>query len=683
MIFICQRNREKSYFGLDSKTSFLKEANHEYESLLVESIKEYCRTPIFPIEINESDMIPSFVDSVYFRELADSEKHNMILDAEWEDEEYDYAFSDDYRCIDVLDKDNMIVLNIAVGKEMGVPLSLKGMRLSQSIFMPELSEQNLEILYLDILAGNSSEMVDASRSQLTDAAEQKVRFIVEKSIKFARAMFLRLMDRVWKDETFSSFHASVSEIAKQYYSGKFSEKQVWKSCCALKKEYYYQPIAEEVSSVECRTITYMIALAVKDEVMLRDIRSIEHGYYKSPLESWKRKKWKAFPLLDDIIRRWKADKKCNEKYSDQRHFEEQMRKILEHDMQIWGMMTADFYLRKRTISSMAELNKWEAEFQKIYKNYFPYMGVWKESRGAYRIADAIVFGYRGDEMLRHESPKALNALIFPTAWDVFEEKVYRGEYAGQDALYLYMTVPFARCFLDLIDGDSIENEIKRIWKRYMEKVPYGYFRFDLEIPDMKSLLEENTIWMPINDMLIATDSLPFLENLAIDGIRLSENKLEIGYELASTDYGMRADELVRRIVFRRFWKDVEKAPRAGKNYQEIPGFEEYEQLIFKDNESAYDYTVNTVCKNKYIPAWDYLYNIQTYLNDYRCDSSDSMREECLEGIVHSKQFDAVTKFIWRSKYSGRTEHQLEEIQLVYRRLLKEMLDVWFEEMPRG
>lgn len=676
--YLTEEQREQFYPGDES--DFLHDDSSEWETVLINEIVKYCHTPLFPVYINEMPVIPGLVCSTRVNELTISEKKNRILTELWENDAYEYAFGYNYEYVVLYDKKHQVVMNIAIGRDDCVEVRFKGMHVDKSLILPDGDWHNLRVDYLDILSGDSEEMIDAARSGLTYRASRQISMVVQQGIAFVGKLYFKLMKAVKGDETVIALRNSMEILAEQYETDKIGEKELWKEMRRLKKDYAGVNDTWQVRSLECRLVTYLFSLHMTDVLLMRQIREIgaadKDNVQKLLLDI------RAFHFLDYVLSNWKADWKGTTENFRQDYLNEQLVDVMEHYMVVWGVLCYSFYYRTFTKTKMvADESKLGNLIRENFRKMFPRMSCWKKIRCVEEYAlDTILikvvrrFSLRKTDELYHYLLEPITAHIF-TKWS------YKAAYSGKTVISLLLSAPYMRLLYDYLDCEILKTEESdKIWEAYVRDMPYGYISCGGETKlILKDILKTKRIQIIEEDMWLENQLLPLNLMKILSVIKKGgEYMFEMVLEKETT-YGIVTDEQVRSDVFVSFWKKVEGSSGEMENiYRSIIGFREYEAAVLQKRQ--YEQELGMMCYYGYVPAWDYLYNIKTYLDDYRCNEN---RAACIEGIMSATKTEKVISYIAKQKGVAEQQEKVEEIRKCYRQLVSEMIEVWFEKMPRG
>lgn len=227
--------REQFYKG--DENEFLKDSSSDWEWVLINEIEKYCCTPLFPIYINEMPVVPALVESTWVNEIGIRERKNKILEEEVSDPDYTFAFGYDYSYVVLYDKKRNVVMNIGINQSVQSGVRFMGMQVERALELPDCEGQNLCVEYLDILAGNTEEMIDAGRSGLTYRAVTQMQQAVEEALLFARKIYFKLMKAVCEDGTVCALRQEFESLAEAYEKGILDERMLWRKVCDLKKKY--------------------------------------------------------------------------------------------------------------------------------------------------------------------------------------------------------------------------------------------------------------------------------------------------------------------------------------------------------------------------------------------------------------------------------------------------------------
>lgn len=680
--FLLTEEEERLYLEEDDEKEFLYDVDNELENKIIAEVQRWCNTPLVPIEVNSQPVVPALVMSTWVKELSQEGRCNRILHCYEEEARYLYAFSYDYSGLTIWDRVNEVVMHMASNASIGININFKGIHLGDDLGIG--LQDYISVSYMDILSGDAGGMIDASRSKLKFEAERKIKKALWENLAFAKKRYLALMEAVASDEQHENFMEDVRRCADEYLAKGIDRNQIWRRVCQMKKKYLDPGDSRQVRGLESRVATYMICLKIVDTVLLQAVRSRQtEGVFDSDalLQSFDMTAWS---LLDDILRRWKADWKGNGERFVQGYFKYQIKSVAAGYLNCWTMLVVEFYMQTRHIVKPEEREQWRRAIRERLSQAMPFAWGWHVTRQLCHKAaeDILDYCWGGTNILHNE--EMLDAIVVPATAKVFQEWRYKAAYAGIDSISLDFSCPYARLLLDMPDRlKEIGTSERAVWKRELGRTVYGMLGRDVEgIEDYSGLLEmrELTLRMP-RDRFRAS-CLPFLRKLSIIKADVKENERKMTYAYREyAEGGISADERTIRAAFRFFWETVEAVrPDDWHGYLDIDGFKKYPLLVLESGETEHDEWLQTAWNRCYIPIWDYLLKIRGYLDSWHCDER---REACLEGIAGSRRFEAVTKYIWKKKGREKSlgENGLAQIQEQYKEFLRDLLDVWFEEMP--
>ncbi len=682
--FVLTEEEERLYLEEGDEKEFLYDVDNELENKIIAEVQRWCNTPLVPIEVNGQPVVPALVMSTWVNELYQEERCNRILYCHEEDARYLYAFSHDYGGLTVWDRENEAVLHMVLDRSADINVNFKGICLSDDLGVG--LQEYISIRYLDILAGDAGEMIDASRSRLKYEAVGKVKKALKEGAAFAKKTYLALMEAVASDEQHMKFMGDVRQCADGYLAGGMDRGQVWRRACQLKKKYLDSGDSRLVRRLESRVVTYMICLRIVDSVLLESARNWWTEEDFAPDAVMQSFDMAAWSLLDDVLRRWRADWRGNSQRFVQGYFRYQIKSVAAGYLNCWTMLVVERYMQTRHIVKPEEREQWRRAIRERLGHAMPFTWGWHVTRQLCHKAaeDILDYCWGGNNILYNE--EMLDAIVVPVTAKVFREWGYKAAYAGIDSISLELSRPYARLLLDMPDRlTEIGQSERDIWKRELGRTVYGMLGRDVEgIEDYSGLLEMRGLTLRMPRDRFRASCLPFLRKLTIIKADVKENERKLTYAYPEyAEGGISADERTIRAAFRFFWETVEAVrPDDQLGYLDIDGFRKYPLLVLESGETGHDEWLQTGWNRCYIPIWDYLLKIRGYLDSWRCDER---REACLEGIAGSRRFQAVTNYIWKKKgrEKGLGEDGLAQIQEQYKEFVRDLLDVWFEEMPRG
>lgn len=682
--FELTEEQEQLYLEEDDRREFLYDFKNEMVNRIISEIQRWCSTPLVPVEVNGQPVVPELVVSTWVNELYSAERCNQLLDEKVEDSRYLHAFAYDYSGLTLWDRKHDIVMYVSLRYSGPIITNFKGMRLN--IDLNNGMQNYISIQYLDILAGDADEMIDAARSKLKYETERKVRTVLEEDITYVKELYVRLIGQVEADEVHRDFMGDITDCACRYHRKEIDAQGVWTEACALKKKYMdpgagANPV--QVRSLESRIATYMICLKIIDGVLLETIRQLEAKGAQKAYAAVQAMDMSPWTLLDDIACRWKADWKGGGMKFNQPYFDYQIGNAINGYLECLAMIIVGLILQSKRIETVTEEVQWRAMLQVMYQQNMPFASKWHVTRRHIGTVTDVIFRYRGSGEEIAYGDEILEAILLPVTARIFQEWRYKAAYAGIDSISLELSKPYAKLLMDLPNQPAALGSTERsIWKQELSRTVYGLCGQNGEgIRSFMSLLEMQEFTLNLPGDFFQCHAMPFLDKLSIVKVEAGQNSQKITFALPGrTGLGVEADEGTIRRAFIHFWKTVEQTPENDQlGYTDVMGFEKYTSLILECTDAECDDWLAAGLRQCYIPVWDTKQSIKRQLDDYRCNEN---REECLERIAGSRRFEATVHYICRKK--GIVEADGEErIRERYRAFVKDLLDVWFENMPRG
>lgn len=688
--FELTEEQEKQFFEESGENTFLQNIENELENTIISEIKAWCMTPLFPIYVNNELVVPELVESISFQELGMAEKRNIILGKEIADERYEFAFSRDYQRLRLLDKKNELIMSIVLEEDdVDNLVVFKGIKLRDNL---ELLKNfiGLKLEMLDILSGESDEMIDASRTNLTLEAKKNMIKITLENLEYTKKIYLLLMEQVQSDEESNALLLELNDCATKYLDKKITKKQLLRQAHSLQEKYLYQEDFLQDDKLKYDTITYMIGLKIADYALLQSVKKYKKAEEVNPLKVVENMELPVLELVDEILKRWNTNRNVYDAYDQRYYFDYQLQNIMMHYLNIYTMLIINVMLEDS--ESIDNIEQWENVIRKKYQNICLFAGAWSETSNLWQHVVEKLGRLSRNSLFRTYDAPFTNFickpyyLLFPSIKEVFEEG-YVAFGMGKDGVLLELFKPYLPVLFDIPKGEKeISQFEKRIWKEQMSNTIYGSLSFDAKKATVvEELLEKEkfSISLPSRDYLL--EWLPFLCHLPVVHVKENSRNKHITFRFYTTSSsGIIADEETIVSSFLHFWQVIEAengawGPRRNE-YVDIVGFKKYERLMLQSTRIEYDKCLGISYQRFYIPVWDYSCNIREYLDNYRCNEN---RTACLQGIVNSSRFDAVTEFIWKKKKLEGNEVSLEKIREQYEMLLHDMLDIWFEQMPRG
>lgn len=678
--FYLTEEQEKKYLGKDDETDFLCDTENELERIMTYELKRWCNTPIVPIYINNHVVVSGLTKSNELKDLANEKICNRILKNEKKIEGYIYAFSYDYHGLAVWDRKNesaaYIILKYGVIGDGGVQTNFKGIHLAEDVEFDYQSQ--ILVAYVDILAGNSEEMIDASRSKLLYKAESKIRQMLEEHLEFAKKVYFLLMNELVLDEQWKKFMADIETNACNFLQKKVSGADIWNSACELKKKHLNANDLTKVRSLESRITVYMICLTIVDTILLKSVHKWNTNVHSDLFTTLQTVDMSAWTLLDTVVRRWKADWKGSDEYFNRDYFNDQIRSIAEIYINWWAVLIINFFFEKKRITEIEEQDRLKKIIKQIYNQHMPFLAGWHLTRELYMSVVHMVLNFCGKTYI-YNSDFVISTLVSGSVC-AFKDWKYKAAYAGNDSISLEFSKPFATLLLDIPNKKTkITQFEKHIWKMQMSRTVFGILGKIKEKNNI-SLIEAETVTFNLpQDNFIFSCCMSFLKSMSIVSTKVRNNNWKITFAFPGYEkLGIAADSDTITFAFADFWKRIDAAG-CDADYIDIDGFEKYQQLVLKREDLQYDIWLNVNWKRDYIPIWDYCLNIKQMVGKYY---SYEDLEKCLSDIIESKRFEMVTYYIYRKK-EAIGEDYFERIRDQYKEFVKDLLEVYFDKLPKG
>ena len=696
--FHLNQAQKEQCFG-EMESSYLKEYGGEYEKLMINRINQYCITPIVPIYFNDMEyMLPELTASTWCNELTYYEGENLRgnVDA---DNRFEYCFGYNYRYIVIYDKKMRYLIHFKIpqyGENRSETLSYQlcrqynvlsfmGMHIEDNI---DITGNFFEIAYMDILSGEGSAVIDASRMKLTYEAKRQIEQSVVDAVSYAKECYLRFMIDQHQDDVVSAYRAGIKELAEEYDAGAISENKVWQEMCKKKKMIFPAIDSRQVKSLEVRVVTYLMSLNFVDEVLKKDIQKLQKSVAEETnvdsFEILPKLEIKAFDFLDYLLKKWKGDWKVS-RYSFMRsYFDNQMLDILRHYCGIWAQMIIQYVLKSRRMNDREEM--WHDRIKQEFDRRFPNMSQWRKTKYVPEEVLRMLITYRGiDERVNGRGNTAipvLESVLFPGSAISFREWIYRGSYRSNPLMSLELDQPYLYLLLDIPKDPQVSNLERKVWNLYVKDSIYGTFRYDMVRPDSAGkLIDEKSVNISGENNNLVYDCIPMLKRYAVTALEKSRQGLDICMEVFDKEnQGVRAGKKEKWEVYKRFWQIIEDS----RHYEReeisvgIPAFDEFKEI--SNDCQEYNPWLYIQCHYPVVPAWDYQKQIREFMDE--CNMKAWRAEQCVDEILRRNLTDRVINYLCRIKTDGSVEAR-EEIRRLYREFLLELFTAWDETMPKG
>lgn len=678
--FELTEEQERLYLGESSKNEFLLDFENELENKIVDEIKRWCNTPLLPIIMNGKCIVCGLTSSEWTKKLSDESNCNKILNDFVSEDRYLYAFSDDYSGLELWDRKNELVMYVALNETDEINTNFKGIHLKENIFYG--SQCYCRVKYLDILAGNSDEMIDASRSKLKYETEGKIKNILKEGMAYAKNLYLYLIKAVELDKQHQEFMEDVFACSEDYLNKKIDKAGVWNYTCELKKKYFMPEDARQVRNLETRIVTYMICLKIVDTVLLKSIQGWDKTNVTKPHLIMQAVDMSAWSLLDSIVCRWKSDWKGNDLQFRRSYFNDQIRMVVNCYLNIWALLIIAYFMNGKRFIDIHMHGQWKTAIEDKFRYEMPFISEWRETRHLYlHILNDVLMNYEGNITGITEGDLIEPALV-PVTANVFAEWRYKAAYAKIDSISLEFSKPYAKMLLDIPNNENFISQLeKEVWKQELSKTVYGMLgKNDKGFGNHTSLIELPNFVLSIPKDRFYYNCLPFINLLPITKLEVRQNYKEMTFTFFDySKQGIYASEETIIDAFCYFWRTVESIDKENneKFYLDIDGFQKYNLLVLKGNQIEYDSWLGVSWYRYYIPLWDYCLNIEKCLDRYY------NKEECVQTVFKSKRFTAVTRYIWKKKQEMGVVVEQEKIRKQYYEFVNDLFEAWFSHMSKG
>lgn len=644
---------QKNFFGNDQRNPLLEDLGDELQEVIGDEISKQCISPIVPIYLNDVGVAPALVQSTWYNVLGQEEKREHILYALMESKRYEFAFAYDYKSIMLWDREQeaAICLNLEESNETS-NVCYKGIFVDE-YFLTSPQSDWLYVAMADVLGGSGQEWVDASRMNLVEEAKKKYQQIYQDAAAFSRKLYLKLMKELDGDFAVVKIQIEEEKLAREIVDGKLGYKNFMQMIRNLKLKHYGSTKNINIRSLSRRTLTYLLALKVIDKALKMYCRR----YYRVPMQ---KRHNQLFSIIDQLIATWKADWKGNDNYFYENYFDEQMCKLADYVLTIYGLVGGD-------LSDQA------------YQLFFPYCSTWRKLKKRNQEAFRNIQVFQGKEKVKYGFSWQ-NILFLPIDLQLFTEWSGSNQISNIPALQLYISLP---CYSIVLDIPGIGREIgsleREVWKNTISQTYLGDYGIRMGFfysGNAGSLLEDGGIKLRFPIRGIQTDIFPFLFSMAVVG---QEKFDELQFSLTVEHYqGIKMTQETKHAMFVAFWENLYKQTDKRK-YCPILAPSDYPLLAIWNSDIENNDWLEMSAYYPYIPVWDYAIGIAEFLEPYLGCAIDEKTDEILKRIMELKTTKSVISYIETVRTKEERNATRSEIEAQYCSFLRDLLYVWAEK----
>lgn len=659
-------------FTESKEDSYLRESGTEYEQIVMEHIREYCSTPMVPIYFNEKFIIvQALVSSEAFGVLQEVNGTSVWGDTDIQ-RRFEYCFGEGCKQIIIYDKKTryLVRIKIVLWTEKNSSLFFYGIQKNSQVvsFMGMRVEDPIEIQeggrgadYIDLLAGEGKEVIDAARMRLTYEAKIKIQMALEEMIVFAKQCYFSLMKTQRRDEEVQQYRKEIRFLAENYYTGEITASGIWEKMVIQKRKFF--PKMVYAKGDKGRKWICLLCLPIVDEIIKLDIRNLKEE------KSEEKMFIKAFGLLDYVLEKWRADCEKMDEYFSGSYSESGVVKVLEHYCCIWGQIIIQYVIGSQWIDSPD--GKWGTRIKEQFNRACPNICKWNE---AGRIIDRVIhmiYQYREEKGKSYTSWSALEEILSPGAAVALEDREYKDLYADHRMMALEIVQPYGWLPMDIPQSSTIGRLEKEVWDLYIKNSIYGAFRYDMISPDAaEKILDEKYVILKERESMLTYDCIPFLKKYGITELQFEDGRFNVKVEAPKTEgNGIRATKTEKDELYRRFWKLISNPYFKGQ-FVKILAFEEYREI--SDFCTEYNVWFEITCRYPYVPLWDYIDNIREFVSE--CDEKEWGQGVCVQEIIDRGLDRKVIDHLWKTKTDGSAKDR-ERIEALYRKFLSELFAV--------
>lgn len=681
--FFMTDDRKEYFEGILQGKRFLEKWKDEVRQAIVETMNRFCVTPMVPIRMEEEWGTPALVQSTWYNELGRSEKINTLLYERIASERYRFAFSDDYQSFELWDRENDCALNFGFSSaEERYNVCYKGIRLAERIE----SGKGSECLYLeqmDILSGAGNEWIDAARMKLTAEARRKLEKMVEDASTFARKMYVAMLDEFYRDEEIKNLTADLDALAKRVFQEKeIAFQELWEESRRLKEKYWGNGDESNYKTLTKKTLTYFLITEVLD-------RSLK--LWKQPVTIEEARH--IFLLIDQMMKRWKMDWKGMDEQFYRTFFNDQMRELLKHFLQMAGIRLFGIWKERLSFKENGKTSFYQYKnlIERIslafYREYFPFCSVWRYTRELYEyIGETALQGLGG---LRPEFQYRVSNLamwrycMLNSGLDkIFQKWKMENTFSEVKTLELFLKFPFRPEIVLDIPGRSCEMDKteKRVWRTFFSNSYVGWEPFvEMEpfVGEVRELPETEKIVVerPLTEN--RRELFPFWHRMFL--VRMDGKEMEFRVH-HKKEQGIRVAPQMKQRIFREFWRTIEMISETDfKSYVDIMAMEEYPLLGIWDPEEQYLGQAGLEICYARIPLWGYGVEIRNFLWPYAGCAMGEEMEGIVAHIVDSEKGKSVISYIVEKREKEGNKVKAEEVAEQYKEFLRELIRCWGEE----
>lgn len=667
--------------------SYLKDYGSEYEKIVAKKIEEYCKTPLFPIEFNNTKILSSLTESEKCIELTTLKKDSIYGKVN-PDDRFEYCFGHDFKYIEIYDKRTRYFMNIQVREcssinrlyslsEPSTDLAFMGMGIDDEV---NIKSKSIQLRYLDILSGDGSDTIDASRMKLTYSAKQKIESNISSILDHAKEFCLELMKKQRQDKKVIKYRADLTQLANEYYANNISMNELWNKTCKLKAEIFPANSKFSAKSIEVRTVTYLIGLNLVDEILKKDIMHIKKmAVCKASAKEIMKTDIKAFLYLDYILQKWKCDWKGDQSYFLQPYFDDQLMRVLDHYCIIWAHVIIEFALRGKIIRHNSVIRQFCDLLLAEFENKFPHMSKWKLTVEVMYDNQERILDYctkSSESGRRYYSDAMMFISMFSGSVEAFEKWEYRGGYANNVMLSLEIGQPYLLLFLDLLSESKNSTLEIDVWNLYIKDSICNLFSFGILYPQtIDRIFERREVTILRRNVSYIYNACPFLENYVVNKVENSSGGWKIRLRLqAEKGRGIQADPILKKRIYKMAWHKIINEVSYDEDEIAFLAFEEYADI--SQMEKGDNIWLGINCRYATIPGWDYKNRIAGYALD--CQNKEFSAKECVDGIIKMGLDKKVVNYLWITNTDG-SEEAREKISQLYRSFLLELFEAFVEE----
>lgn len=669
--------------------NYLKEVDDEFESAIFDIVTQYCKTPLFSIEVNGIPVVNGLVEATCFSDLS-SDNRRCLSSDDFDSKRFEYAFQYDYEGVAVWDRKKNLAYSIEIEQGLNPyvkepeinDLSFKGMKLDDSISIGDYPTP-LNVVYLDIEGGESGEFIDAGRSTISDEKKRELQADIVDVLQFALKLYINLGKLVSQDEEVLRYKKKLGDLTKNYFSGTCKVRNLWKKVIEIRGEFFYADFNTAFGNYdrlnfESRVVSYIVYLALIDYMITYLVRDVVSSEILIQFEE------KVLPAVDDMLWHFKSENRKTKIHFFDYYMKSQVEQLLNHIMVTWAfifILTTPLAQKKNI--SKDDMEKVELTFYDKCKSFMPFVCSWGRTKNAYLKAVDVIGTYRYEDVDHgYASEEICDTLLRSLTSISFDEWNYRGGYIQNDYLSLNHSMPYLVACMYIPGSD--DHKLLELWKPLILETVYGNLKLDgyNTVCDILGGTRVELLFDKSQHDSVFELLLPLQNNYSIIGARKLATGNLVTYETNNDSLAPDYDERMLRFLQSITLNCLLEFEHTHVALNYFEGCSRYSDIsILQYNSSIYEYNIldGMLHKKWIIPMWDTVENVSFFLTNYDMSSLDEMVDQ----IAAMPVFDRTIRYIQRWKKKEGIDIEISVITNAYKDFLIDMLGAFYPDMPRG